>query len=387
MKIAISGLGRFHLWDVAKELLKTDQLAQLFTGYPRFKLRHEQLPPWAVSTYPLLHVPYMALKGTGMKLGRIETELAIASARAFDGFVARRLPECDVFMGLSGSALRSGIRARSNKTLYVCDRGSSHIRTQNRLLQEEFRRHGRVFTGIDPRIVRQEELEYAEADLITVPSSFAKQSFLEHGISSEKIEVVPYGVDLARFHRTTPPTEGEFNVAYVGAVSLQKGIPYLLDAFDALIHPNKKLYLIGSNTGECDSHLQNVRSRERVILTGHIPQNELKHLLSRCHVFVLPSVQEGFGMVQAQAMACGCPVIATTNTGGPDLFKPEEEGFVVPIRSSNAILEKLQLLADDPQRQQRMAEAAIQRAQMIGGWSNYTSLLISTLRNRIAGSN
>jgi glycosyltransferase involved in cell wall biosynthesis len=93
--------------------------------------------------------------------------------------------------------------------------------------------------------------------------------------------------------------------------------------------------------------------------------------MSSSHVLVLPSVEEGLALVQAQAMACGCPLISSTNTGGEDLFSDCVEGFLVPIRSPEAIAERLQQLADDPDLQQRMSEAALTRVRTIGGWHAY----------------
>jgi alpha-maltose-1-phosphate synthase len=104
---------------------------------------------------------------------------------------------------------------------------------------------------------------------------------------------------------------------------------------------------------------------------GHMPQTELKNIMSLSHVLVLPSVQDGFGMVMAQAMACGCPVIASTNTGGEDLFTHGDEGFIVPIRDVKALTERLQQLADNPDQRAKMAERALARVQTLGGWQGY----------------
>jgi glycosyltransferase involved in cell wall biosynthesis len=89
-------------------------------------------------------------------------------------------------------------------------------------------------------------------------------------------------------------------------------------------------------------------------------------------------------MVMAQAMACGCPVISSTNTGGEDLFTDGVEGFVVPIRSPEAIAARLQQLADDPALQQRMSEAALARVRQIGGWHQYGEAWAKLLRELIA---
>jgi glycosyltransferase involved in cell wall biosynthesis len=104
---------------------------------------------------------------------------------------------------------------------------------------------------------------------------------------------------------------------------------------------------------------------------GHVPQTELKNLMSRSHVMVLPSVQDGFGMVMAQAMACACPVIASRNTGSEDLFSDGSEGFIVPIRDVDALAERLQQLADQPQERAIMGQRALKRVRRMGGWQDF----------------
>ncbi len=93
--------------------------------------------------------------------------------------------------------------------------------------------------------------------------------------------------------------------------------------------------------------------------------------MSRSHVLVLPSIEEGLALVQAQALACGCPVICSTNTGGEDLFSDGVEGFIVPVRDPTALADRMQRLADDPALQETMREAALNRVQSIGGWTDY----------------
>jgi alpha-maltose-1-phosphate synthase len=84
-------------------------------------------------------------------------------------------------------------------------------------------------------------------------------------------------------------------------------------------------------------------------------------------------------LVQAQAMACGCPILATPETGAEDLFTDGVEGFIVPSRSADALLEKLEALAQDPALQQRMSEAGLRRVREMGGWDRYGDLWESLL--------
>ena len=108
-----------------------------------------------------------------------------------------------------------------------------------------------------------------------------------------------------------------------------------------------------------------------VYVSGPRPQSELAEMMSQSHVLVLPSIEDGFGMVMTQAMSCGCPVISSVNTGGPDLYNDGKEGLIVPIRSPEAILHSLQRLADDPSLRQSMSEPSLRRVHSFGGWHQY----------------
>ena len=119
-------------------------------------------------------------------------------------------------------------------------------------------------------------------------------------------------------------------------------------------------------------------------ITGHMPQEKLKEIMSRSHVMVLPSVEEGLAMVQAQAMACGCPVIATKNTGAQNLYVDQKEGFIVPIRQPNIIAEKLQYLADHPDIRKSMSMLALARVREMGGWRTYGDMTASMLKNAMS---
>jgi starch synthase len=368
MRVVLSTIGKFHTFDLARQIHKRGALTAIFSGYPWFKLKNENLPKPRVKTFPYLHAPYMrfAPRSTPVRLlWEWQDRLW------FDRYVARRLPECDVFCGLSGSALYSGRLAKSRGAKYVCDRGSSHIRAQDRILREEYDRQGVQFPGIDPRIIKREEAEYEKADLITVPSTFALNTFVEAGVTPQKMRAAAYGVDLELFYPCVSKRADDFHVLFVGGLSVRKGVGYLLDAFRQLQCHYKRLTLVGSILPEMESTISQLRDNSRIHITGPVPQQRLREIMSTSHVMVLPSVEEGLALVQAQAMACGCPVIATQNTGARDLFADRKEGFIVPIRDAVAIAERLQCLADNPELGTTMGQAAIERVRSMGGWDRY----------------
>ena len=262
----------------------------------------------------------------------------------------------------------------------MCDRGSTHIRFQEQILREEYAKWGMNTEAVDARTIAIEEEEYAQADLITVPSNFVYRTFVDQGISAHKLRVVPYGVNLSRFEPVGSPAEERFDVLFVGGMALRKGVQYLVQAYSKLNHPAKSLTFVGAPSPEV---IKLLRARgmwpEDVKVLGHIPQAELKHLMSKSHVMVLPSIEEGLALVQAQAMACGCPVIATHNTGSENLFTDGVEGFTVKACDVNALLEKMELLASSNTLQSNMRVKSIARVQTLGGWKQYGQNIFSLL--------
>ena len=370
MKIVQSVSGKFHHFHLARQLFQRGMLEKIFSSYPRRKLQGEGIPANLLKTFAPVHMLSLGNMRYGFKQQAIVEQIAHWDRLTFDRFVARHLPECDVFIGLSGSALITGCKARRRGAMFVCDRGSSHIRFADTILRQEFQQWDQNFFGIDPRNIALEEQEYAAADLITVPSEFVLRSFITMGVPAEKIRKVPYGADLSRFSKVADPDPERFDVLFVGQVSFRKGIPYLLEAFEKLRHPKKKLTIVGGVLPEMATFLQR-KAFSGVEFVGQLPHIRLKEVMSRSHVLVLPSLEEGLAMVQGEAMACGCPVIASENTGAEDLFKNGQEGFIVPVRDPKSITEHLEMLAQNPAQRDKMSEQCLRRVTEIGGWNTY----------------
>ena len=380
LRIAHSSHGKFHHQDLARQLYRLGVLDTFFTGYPRFKLKTLGVPENKLRTFPVLEVAYHAGLRYGLLKGRVKRELEWRKHENFDRAVARYMPAVDAYIGLSCASLYAGQAVQRQGGLYLCDRGSSHILTQNTLLAEEDDRQGIKYHSIDPRVLEKEQHEYATADAILVPSEFARRTFIAEGIPESKLRKVPYGVDLDRFKPVGTPAAGTFEVLFVGSVSPRKGVSDLLKAYAAVSHPDKHLRFVGAVSGALRPVLELAQRADASIdVLGPYPQGRLPEIMSRSHVLVLPSIEDGFGLVQAQAMACACPVLATSNTGAEDLFTDGVEGFIVPIRSPDILAERLQYLADNPEQRHQMSQAALQRVQRIGGWDQYGANIVATV--------
>lgn len=212
------------------------------------------------------------------------------------------------------------------------------------------------------------DAECALADRILVGSQFSRNAFIEEGFPAEKIIVIPYGADLERFSPEQPGAEQKktFNALFVGSIVQRKGISYLLRAYQRFKGPDTELVLVGKYPDDSSPFTP---FRDDFKHIPHVPQTDLPQIYRSADVFVFPSLLEGMGLVVLEAMASGLPVITTPNGPG-DLVRDGVDGFVVPIRDVDAIVEKLEYLHAHPEERLRMGQNARERAKMFT-WMHY----------------
>ena len=367
MNVSVATIGRFHHFDLGRQILRLGHQLSLFTSNPKShvdaKLRHY------TRTRPLFRIPYAV--GGRLGFGSHLYWLDELLLKDLGSWIERSIDVhwTDVFHSLEGTGPRAGRLMKENGKLWICDRGSSHILFQRELLVEEHK-HWHV----PPPQFSSDRLdrcvaEYEEAHAITVPSQFSKNSFLQFGVAAERVFVCPYGVNLSEF-KPGKKNDEVFRVIHVGQISIRKGIGYLLQAMEPLVKKGKcELWLVG----EIDRSVQTLLDKFKGAFEykGVSPRKDLWKLYSQASVLVLASVEEGLALVQAQALACGVPIIATTNTGAEDLFSDGVEGFIIPIRSPEAIREKVEWMLEMRELRDQMAQAALERVSYLGGWNRY----------------
>lgn len=382
MKTIVSVAGRFHLFSLAAELLKRGQLERLITSYPKFETTKYGLPKSKVESILIkeaLERGWRKLPEGWRSVFNIEYEIL----EIYDRLAARKLVPADIFVGLTSSSLHAIRKAKEMGMVGIAEHGSSHPEYQRDILTEEYEKYGVKRAGFDERIIRKELKCYEEADYISIPSIFVKRTFLEKGIPESKLIHVPYGVDLSAFHQVAKEDD-KFRVVFAGGMSLRKGTHYLLQAFAELNLPNSELMLLGTLNKEMAPFFDRYAGTFRHV--GHVPQRELYKYYSQGSVFVLPSLEEGLAMVQPQAMACGLPVIATTNTGGEDIIRDGVDGFIIPIRNVEKIKEKILYLYEHPEERNKMAISAKERVSSGFTWTDYGNRIVAayekTLKNK-----
>ena len=380
-RIIISIGGKFHAFDLAAQLEKYGALERLITSYPKFETEKYGIPRGKIRSILIKELVQRAWDRMPMSL-RAKWDYNFFLNDLFDKKASRLLVPADIFVGWSSFSLRTMRNAKNMGMVTVLERGSSHVEYQRDILKEEYERFGLRPVLPHPRIVEKELKEYAEADHISIPSLFVKRTFIEKGIPESKLIHVPYGVDLSRF-RQVPKEDDVFRVIFAGGMTLRKGVHYLMQAFAELRLPNSELMLIGTMNDEMRPFFKKYDGGYKYI--GHVPQAELYKYYSQGSVFAMMSIEEGLALVQPQAMACGLPVIATTNTGAEDIVREGKDGFIIPIRDIAALKEKLVYLYEHPDVREAMSRSAKERVSSGFTWDDYGNKMVAEYEKILKG--
>lgn len=227
----------------------------------------------------------------------------------------------------------------------------------------------------------QIEAEIAAADLILLGSRFAERSFVEQGVPARRLAVAEYGVDHSLFAPSPRGAGGgsrsKMSILFVGQIGQRKGLSYLLEAYRSFAGPGTELTLVGNFAGS-EAPLRPFRNLFRHM--PNQPRTELANIYRRSDVFVFPTLLEGMGLVVLEAMACGLPAIVT-DCGPGDLVRDGVDGFIVPARNSEAIVERLQHLASHPELRAEMGHNARRRALEFT-WNAYLGRVEAALDDR-----
>jgi glycosyltransferase involved in cell wall biosynthesis len=218
------------------------------------------------------------------------------------------------------------------------------------------------------RYVRPEQKrkEMILADLVLVPSSFAEKTIRSFH-SNKVLARAAYGVDT-EFWTPGPKRQrsGPLRFMYAGQLSVRKGIPQLIEAWEKAALRDAELELVGP--------WQLADSRRKALTSNILCQQPcspeaLRSRYRAADVFVFPSFFEGFGLVLVEALACGLPAICSESTAGPDVLT-KSCGRVVPTGNLEALVESLRWFDNNRELLPEMSRAARTRAERCT-WEQY----------------
>lgn len=275
-------------------------------------------------------------------------------------------------------ALESFRTARRRGAFCIYELPIGYLRQWRSIRDEEILREPEwgqtLVAGIDSeeKLARKDD-EIAAADQVIVPSQFVAGSLANS--PARKIAIIPYGCPApAPLAARQPRSPGPLRVLYVGSIGQRKGISYLLRAMEQL-RGQAELSLVGRCAHSSD-RLATQLNRHH--WTHSLPHARVLETMRNHDVLVLPTLFEGRALVVLEALSQGLPVVTTLNSGTEDVVLDGVTGFIVPIRSSDAIVAALSRLAEDRDLLTAMSQAASRIAAQ-WSWSNYRERLLEVI--------
>ena len=211
-----------------------------------------------------------------------------------------------------------------------------------------------------------------------VASSYSQKALEFDGIKSYTIFKIPYGVDNNKFVESGRCYDAtHLNVLFMGEVNQRKGIRQLLEAAKEINSKEVVFNIVGAGTDYCASLYDPYKTY--VNLWGYVSFEELLNQLKNNHIFVFPTMGEGFGLVLLEAMAAGLVPITTRNCGGADIVEDGVNGFLIEVGDTDAIVEKIMWCKSHPEELKVMSQRAIETAHQFT-WQKYEENLIISCR-------
>jgi glycosyltransferase involved in cell wall biosynthesis len=341
------------------------------------------VPASAMHTHPWREL--LRLSGVGRRLPWLKRhELGPLSIdgiyRSFDRHVAGRVPDLKGLKGVyayEDGALHTFQAAHGLGLRCFYDLPIGYWRSAREIFAEESELQpawASTLTGMadSPSKLARKDEELALSDAVIVPSSFVRSTLERHLACSVPIHVVPLCSPAPLIVAPlTSPSHDPLRVLYVGSLGQRKGVSYLLEAIETL-GDAVSLTLIGRPTASDCAPLNAALQRYHWIET--LPHPQILKQMRQHDVLVFPTLFDGFGLVITEALSQGLPVITTLHSGAPECIRDGVEGYIVPIRSSQAIADRLQLLAGDRQQLGAMRQACLRRAAELS-WDGYEQAL------------
>lgn len=308
---------------------------------------------------------------------RVPTRLlgTLRQCKLHDWLVARKLPtladRVDIIHAWPLAALETIKVAKRLRIPVALERCNAHTRFAYDAVQKECTRLGVPLPpdhehAYNEDILRREEEEYRLADALLCPSDFVVKTFLDQGYAAEKLVRFIYGVDEKIYFPSDPPKQRSpdagLTMIFVGVCAVRKGLHYALEAWLASKASETGRFLIaGDFLPEYRVKLSPLLAHRSVEVLGH--RSDVPALMRDSDIFVLPSIEEGFGLVCTEAMASGCvPLVSDACT---DLCRHSENALIHSVGDVQALTQHIDLLHHRRAELDRLREAGLREIPAI----------------------
>jgi glycosyltransferase involved in cell wall biosynthesis len=215
--------------------------------------------------------------------------------------------------------------------------------------------------------------------IIFTPSEYVKHKIIKR-FGSQNVLVTPNGVDMSFFHPDARQNQYKLPASYilfVGTLEPRKNLKALLQAWDLLQADFKDTWLViaGAN-GRVHRSVSLPSAIDRVLYLGYVAENALPGLFANATLFVLPSLDEGFGLTVLEAMACGVPVLVSNGGALPETVGGA--GFVYDLLDPAALAASIRQCLKNDELRSVLKEKGLARARMFN-WRKTAELIWNTL--------
>ncbi len=235
------------------------------------------------------------------------------------------------------------------------------------------------------------------SDIVTAPCRSVAEMAVKQG-GKKKIEIIPHGVDINRFNPNIDGTrtrrrlglaDDDVMVLSVQRLAKKKGLEYLLKAA-TLIRARKPKFVIvgkGPERNRLELLAKHLDIEGDVIFTSFVPDEELPEYYAACDIFVLPSLYEHFGLVFAEAMACGKPIISTKVGAAPEVIGDGKAGLIVSPADPNALAWAISRLTTDKGLREQMGEMGRHKVEREYDWNLIVKRYVDLYEMVLRGDN
>ncbi|MBW0001645.1 MAG: glycosyltransferase family 4 protein [Verrucomicrobia bacterium] len=350
--LAFAATNPCHLYPLAQATTALGVHTTFYSGYPAWRL--EEPHPTRLRTHSLRTVVTYGLLRIPERFRPRARTLFVWQDRHFDRWVAGALARHHFVHAIPGQAGEIFRRAKTLGVTTVLNHATGPSRHWVQVMRREYEKAGLSIeraTVYDAAFRRREEEEYALADRHCAASTVVRDQLVAFGVRPERIWVVPYGAAPDVFFPASDEgSPGTFRILFAGQVSLRKDLGTLLRALEKVGRPDWALDVFGGVGDEVKAELAGYRGATPLTVHGPVSQRRLADEMRRSSVLVLPSLEEGFGLVVVQALACGTPCVVSDAVGARDLIDIRINGSVFPARAPDALAVELEFWAGQPTR-------------------------------------
>ncbi|MFH1402998.1 MAG: glycosyltransferase family 4 protein [Candidatus Altiarchaeota archaeon] len=223
--------------------------------------------------------------------------------------------------------------------------------------------------------------------ILTVSLSTRNILVHEYGVSEDKINIVPNGVDLSYVDSLNVKAPVKKSIIFVGRLISHKHVDDLIRAFGMIIpeFPGVTLKVVGSGAErrKLEAMTSHMGLEDNVSFMGVLDNDDVIREIKNSTLLVLPSTREGFGIVLAEAGACGKPVVAYKSGGVVEVVEEGVNGFLVEPRDVDALAGRIKELLSDDRLSREMGSAGRSRVEQYFTWDIAASKVLILLKKQL----